>query len=155
MHRDRLVSQKAKNIFTSAVLSRQYLHVGLLNTIEFVVGQCFRPKPHTLGKHGQVGMFAYRQLLKSKVQSCCSEFSAGESILQAANAYGHLGSSLATTLGESGFLDLIDIAPIQVEHARSKLSQFKQVQVRQADAAQPGRKGTFLLAYPGTRRQNL
>eukprot|EP01126_Amoeba_proteus_P053606 TRINITY_DN6540_c0_g1_i1.p1 TRINITY_DN6540_c0_g1~~TRINITY_DN6540_c0_g1_i1.p1 ORF type:complete len:271 (+),score=48.36 TRINITY_DN6540_c0_g1_i1:95-814(+) len=72
------------------------------------------------------------------VKSSCSEFNTGDSVLQAANVYGHLSTSLAETLGHGGSLDLIDIAPIQVAHAKKKLAHFPQVQVRQADARNPG-----------------
>nr|AKA62191.1 putative rhodoquinone biosynthesis methyltransferase-like protein RQUA [Copromyxa protea] len=72
------------------------------------------------------------------VQSSVAEFKEGDRVLQAANAYGHLGPTLAAKLGSKGFLDLIDIAEIQVQHATEKLSQFPQVRVRQADAAHPG-----------------
>lgn len=72
------------------------------------------------------------------VQASVAEFKEGDRVLQAANAYGHLGPTLAAKLGSGGFLDLIDIAEIQVQHATAKLSKFPQVQVRQADAAHPG-----------------
>lgn len=68
------------------------------------------------------------------VNSACSEFQPGQNILQVANVYGHLSSSLLQKLGPQGHLDLIDIAPIQVEHAKKKLSGFKNVSVNQADA---------------------
>eukprot|EP01126_Amoeba_proteus_P053607 TRINITY_DN6540_c0_g2_i1.p1 TRINITY_DN6540_c0_g2~~TRINITY_DN6540_c0_g2_i1.p1 ORF type:complete len:185 (+),score=40.38 TRINITY_DN6540_c0_g2_i1:298-852(+) len=74
------------------------------------------------------------------VNSSCSEFHVGDRVLQAANVYGHLSSALAETLGKDGFLDLIDIAPIQVAHAKRKLANLPQVQVRQADARNPGSK---------------
>src|SRR5262245_33532237 len=58
----------------------------------------------------------YRRL----VRSVCCEFGAGERVLQASSAYGDLSSCLASTVGDSGFLDVIDVAPVQVEHCRRK-----------------------------------
>ena len=58
--------------------------------------------------------------------------------MQAANVYGNLSAELAATVGPDGRLDVIDIAPIQVEHCRQKLEKFPQARVRRADAANPG-----------------
>lgn len=72
------------------------------------------------------------------VRAACSEFGAGQRILQAAHAYGKLSAELARTVGEDGLLDVIDIAPLQVDHCRRKLADFPQARVRLADAASPG-----------------
>jgi SAM-dependent methyltransferase len=72
------------------------------------------------------------------VRFACAETGPGQRILQAANVYGHLSVELAATVGESGRLDVIDIAPIQVEHCRRKLAGFPHARVRRADAANPG-----------------
>ena len=72
------------------------------------------------------------------VRAACSEFGAGEKVLQAANVYGNLSANLANILGSDGHLEVIDIAPLQVNHCRKKLRQFPQVHVRLADAAAPG-----------------
>jgi SAM-dependent methyltransferase len=79
----------------------------------------------------------YRRL----VRSACDEFSSGERVLQAASVYGDLSSRLAARLGEGGFLDVIDVAPLQVEHCRRKLAGRTNVRVRVADAANPGEAG--------------
>lgn len=72
------------------------------------------------------------------VRAACREFLPGQRILQAAHAYGNLSASLATTVGPDGRLDVIDIAPIQVEHVRRKLAGFPNARARVADAAAPG-----------------
>lgn len=79
----------------------------------------------------------YRRL----VRAACSEFAAGNRVLQAASVYGNLSSRLADTVGEGGFLDVIDIAPLQVEHCRRKLAGRSNVRVRVADATVPGDSG--------------
>jgi SAM-dependent methyltransferase len=79
----------------------------------------------------------YRRL----VRAACSEFAKGDRVLQAASVYGDLSSRLATQLGEHGFLDVVDVAPLQVEHCRRKLAGRLNVRVRVADAADPGETG--------------
>jgi SAM-dependent methyltransferase len=76
----------------------------------------------------------YRGLVKS----ACSEFKSGERVLQAASVYGDLSSCLANQVGAGGFLDVIDVSLLQVEHCRSKLAGRLNVQVRVANAASPG-----------------
>jgi SAM-dependent methyltransferase len=78
---------------------------------------------------------------RSLVRAACAEFVAGDCILQAASVYGDLSSRLADRIGEQGFLDVIDIAPVQVAHLRRKLAGRENVRVRVADAAIPGRSG--------------
>jgi SAM-dependent methyltransferase len=77
----------------------------------------------------------------SLVRAACAEFTAGDCILQAASVYGDLSSRLADRVGDQGFLDVIDIAPVQVAHLRRKLAGRENVRVRVADAAVPGRGG--------------
>ena len=79
----------------------------------------------------------YRRL----VRAACAEFAPGDCILQSASVYGDLSSRLADRVGEQGFLDVIDIAPLQVAHCRRKLAGRENVRVRVADAAIPGRAG--------------
>jgi ubiquinone/menaquinone biosynthesis C-methylase UbiE len=79
----------------------------------------------------------YRRL----VRAACSEFAEGDRVLQAASVYGDLSSRLATQLGEQGFLDVVDVAPVQVEHCRRKLAGRLNVRVRVADAEDPGETG--------------
>lgn len=75
------------------------------------------------------------------VRAACREFSRGDSVLQAASVYGNLSSRLAVQLGAEGFLDIIDVAPLQVAHCRRKLVDHDNVRVRVADAAIPGKVG--------------
>ncbi|MFO1153024.1 MAG: rhodoquinone biosynthesis methyltransferase RquA [Rhodospirillales bacterium] len=72
------------------------------------------------------------------VRAACSEFAAGETVLQAANAYGNLCTELAQTVGDQGRLDVIDISPLQVEHVQRKLEPYPHTRVWAADAANPG-----------------
>lgn len=72
------------------------------------------------------------------VRLACEEFAVGQRILQAASVYGDLSARLAGTVGLAGHLDVVDIAPVQVEHCRRKLASFPQSRVRVADAAAPG-----------------
>lgn len=76
------------------------------------------------------------------VRMACAEFQPGQRLLQAASVYGNLSAELAATVGPEGRLDVIDIAPLQVEHCRQKLASFPQARVRVADAAAPG-GGTY------------
>ena len=71
------------------------------------------------------------------VRAACGEFAAGETVLQAANAYGNLCTELAETVGVEGRLDVIDISPLQVEHVQRKLAPYPHTRVWIADAASP------------------
>lgn len=75
------------------------------------------------------------------VRSACREFATGDSVLQAASVYGNLSSRIAAQIGKEGFLDIIDVAPLQVAHCRRKLAGHRNVRVRVADAAVPGKVG--------------
>lgn len=72
------------------------------------------------------------------VKAACDEVGPGQRVLQTANAYGNLSVELAEAVGRGGRLEVVDIAPIQVEHCRRKLAGFPQARVRRADAANPG-----------------
>lgn len=72
------------------------------------------------------------------VNSACSEFNSGQHLLQAASVYGNLSASLAEVVGTEGWLEVIDIALLQVEHCQRKLMGFPHTRVRVADAARPG-----------------
>lgn len=76
----------------------------------------------------------YRRL----VRSACVQFHPGERVLQAASVYGNLSGRLSRRLGAGGRLEVIDIAPLQVEHCRRKLAGRGNVECRLADAAEPG-----------------
>lgn len=72
------------------------------------------------------------------VRAACEEFSAGDRLMQAANAYGPLSVELASTVGPSGALEVIDIAPLQVDLVNRKLAGQPHAFARVADAAHPG-----------------
>jgi ubiquinone/menaquinone biosynthesis C-methylase UbiE len=117
--------------------------------------------PQLLDRHLVVNSILwgnYRRL----VDSACAEFEPGQQVLQAASAYGDLSCRLATRVGEGGHLDIIDIAPLQVEHCRKKVTHHRNVQVRVADAAEPGGSGydgacCFFLLHevPEARRRPI
>ena len=67
-----------------------------------------------------------------------AEIQPGQTVLQPACVYGDFSSRLARHLGPSGRLDVIDVAPIQVENCRRKLVDLFQARVWLADAAYPG-----------------
>jgi SAM-dependent methyltransferase len=69
------------------------------------------------------------------VRAACGEFAKGDHVLQAASVYGNLSTRLAAQVGAEGFLDIIDVAPVQVAHCRRKLAGHDNVRVRVADAA--------------------
>lgn len=71
----------------------------------------------------------------------CEHFSSGDRLLQAASVYGDLSARLARRVGALGFLDVIDIAPVQVNHCREKLAGHRNVSVQLADAAAPPGSG--------------
>ncbi len=79
----------------------------------------------------------YRRL----VAWACEHFSAGDRLLQAASVYGDLSARLARRVGARGSLEVIDIAPVQVDHCRRKLATHRNVSVEVADAASPPGSG--------------
>jgi ubiquinone/menaquinone biosynthesis C-methylase UbiE len=70
-------------------------------------------------------------------RAACAELLPGQRVLQPACVYGDFSPALARHLGPEGRLEVIDVAPIQVECCQRKLSEFPLATVRQADAAQP------------------
>lgn len=71
-----------------------------------------------------------------------SEIAPGQRVLHVAHVYGRLIPELASRVGRSGRLDVIDLVPLQVALCRRKLRGFPQAHVRIADAARPG-DGTY------------
>ena len=67
-----------------------------------------------------------------------SELAAGQKVLQPACVYGNFSPHLAQHLGPQGELEVLDVAPIQVESCRRKLRGFDHARVRLADTANPG-----------------
>ena len=72
------------------------------------------------------------------MRTACGEFLAGQKVLQAACVYGSFSDALARAVGSDGRLEVVDIAPLQVENCRRKLQGRPWVRVRLADAAAPG-----------------
>ena len=75
-----------------------------------------------------------RRLMRGAI----AEIEPGQKVLMAAHVYGDFVNRLADRVGPDGTLDIIDVAPIQVEHAQRKVGHLAHVTVRQADAAMPG-----------------
>jgi len=67
-----------------------------------------------------------------------SEIVAGQRVLQAAHVYGGLIPEMAARVGTAGYLDVIDVVPLQAALCRRKLRGFPHARVRIADAARPG-----------------
>lgn len=67
-----------------------------------------------------------------------AEIRPGQAVLQPACVYGRFSHDLAALVGPEGRLDVVDIAPIQVENCRRKLAGFTNARVRVGDAAAPG-----------------
>ena len=62
----------------------------------------------------------------------------GERVLQLACVYGDLTPRLRDRLGTQGRLEVVDVAPIQIDNLAAKLGYDPQVALRVADAAAPG-----------------
>lgn len=71
------------------------------------------------------------------MQSAVAEFAPGSHVLQTACVYGDFSQLLAGQVGRAGSLEVIDVAPLQVENCRRKLVDYPNAQVRVADAAVP------------------
>jgi len=72
------------------------------------------------------------------MRAALKEIEPGQKVLMAAHVYGDFVARLAERVGPQGGLDVIDVAPIQVEHCRRKVGHLAHVNVRHADAASPG-----------------
>jgi ubiquinone/menaquinone biosynthesis C-methylase UbiE len=70
-------------------------------------------------------------------RSAFEEIRPGQQVLQPACIYGDFSAALARHIGPQGRLQVLDIAPIQVERCRRKLRDLPHANVRLADAAQP------------------
>ncbi|MBI4184194.1 MAG: class I SAM-dependent methyltransferase [Proteobacteria bacterium] len=71
-------------------------------------------------------------------RAALAEIGPGRKVLQAACVYGGFSADLARRVGPNGRLDVLDIAPIQVENCRRKLVGIGQARARLGDAATPG-----------------
>lgn len=70
-------------------------------------------------------------------RSAFEEIRPGLQVLQSSCVYGDFSPALARQVGSKGRLQVLDVAPIQVERCRRKLRDFPQATVRLADAAEP------------------
>ena len=71
-------------------------------------------------------------------RSLISEIMTGQRVLQVAHVYGRLIPEIARQVGPAGYLEVIDLVPLQAALCRQKLRDFPQAQVRIANAANPG-----------------
>ncbi len=76
-------------------------------------------------------------------RAACEEIEPGWSVLQTACVYGDLSANLADRIGPSGSLDIVDVAPIQVQHCREKLAGRTNAQVECADARDIAGRGPY------------
>ncbi len=67
-----------------------------------------------------------------------SEILSGQRVLQAAHVYGSLIPEIARKVGPAGYLEVIDVVPLQAALCDQKLRGYSHAQVRIADAANPG-----------------
>ncbi|MCB2100458.1 MAG: rhodoquinone biosynthesis methyltransferase RquA [Rhodobacterales bacterium] len=72
------------------------------------------------------------------MQAAFQHVPVGGRVLQAAYVYGEYTRALARHVGADGFLDVIDIVPLQVENCRARLRDLAWADARHADAADPG-----------------
>lgn len=93
---------------------------------------------HPLVVHG-ILWGNYERLMRSALL----EVPRGAQVLQTACVYGHFSVRLAERIGPEGHLDVVDVAPIQVEHCRRKLARFPHAEVRVADASRLGDRGPY------------
>lgn len=76
----------------------------------------------------------YRRLCEAAL----AEIRPGERVLQLACVYGDLTTRLRDRLGAQGRLEVVDVAPIQIDNLSAKLGRDHRVVLRVADAAVPG-----------------
>ena len=69
------------------------------------------------------------------IQKTVDEIEPGQTVLQAAAVYGRFSTDLAKTVGPNGCLDVIDVAPIQVETAKKRVVGLSQAHVGLGDAS--------------------
>ncbi len=68
------------------------------------------------------------------IQKTVEEIEPGQTVLQPAAVYGRFSTVLAKSVGIKGRLDVIDVAPIQVETAKKRLAGFNNAHVMLGDA---------------------
>lgn len=75
------------------------------------------------------------------MRAAVEEFAPGQRVLQAACVYGGFSRMLAERVGPHGVLEVVDVAPLQVDNARRKLAGLGHVKLRCADLACCGEEG--------------
>ncbi|KAJ3079046.1 hypothetical protein HK102_004065 [Quaeritorhiza haematococci] len=71
------------------------------------------------------------------IKSAVKEFSPGMRVLQPAAVYGKFSRVLAEKLGPTGHLTVSDVAPIQLQTLRPKITHMDNITLRLADARHP------------------
>jgi SAM-dependent methyltransferase len=70
------------------------------------------------------------------IRAYLNEITPGARVCQIAHVHGDQTVQVAQRVGPNGFFELIDVAPIQLERARQKLSRFPWVKVDRCDGTQ-------------------
>ena len=65
-----------------------------------------------------------------------AEIEPGQSVLQSTCVYGKFSANLAEHIGRDGTLDIVDVAKVQVDNARSKLQAYPQITIHHANVLQ-------------------
>lgn len=82
------------------------------------------------------------------MRAVVKEFSSGEHVLQSACVYGHITADLVRKLGPQGSLQVVDVAPVQIDNLRRKLPHCPTLATHIADLAAPGSLDEFPM-YDG------
>ena len=76
------------------------------------------------------------------------EIDTGDSVLKVGNSYGSLIKQIAEKVGEDGFVEIIDILPVQANNARLKLTPWPFFKATNADAEYfKGNKYDVIICY--------
>lgn len=67
----------------------------------------------------------------------CSEIAPGSRVMQPAAVYGVFSKKLAEAVGPTGWLEVRDVAPLQIDRTRRKLAGYPRAALRLHDAAVP------------------
>jgi ubiquinone/menaquinone biosynthesis C-methylase UbiE len=86
---------------------------------------------------------------KRLINAALKEVTPGETVLQPACVYGDFSKYLAKAVGPDGYLDIIDVAPIQLDAAKKRIHGLSQAQVRLGDASkvQPRQYDTIVCFF--------
>jgi ubiquinone/menaquinone biosynthesis C-methylase UbiE len=75
------------------------------------------------------------------MDSAVTEFAPGSHVLQTACVYGDFSARLARRVGPAGRLEVIDVAPLQIDNCRRKLAAYPHVRLRVVDASRHDGEG--------------